>query len=65
VQVAEGVEPNSDLAQQLIAYCREHLAGYKAPKTVDFIDEIPRTGTGKIQKKPIREPYWAGQERRI
>jgi long-chain acyl-CoA synthetase len=65
VQVADGVEASDDLAQQLIAYCREHLAGYKAPKTVDFIAEIPRTGTGKIQKKPIREPYWAGQDRKI
>ena len=59
------VTAGDDLAQRLIAHCREHLAGYKAPKTVDFIDEIPRTGTGKIQKKPLREPYWAGQDRKI
>lgn len=65
VQIAEGVEPSDALAERLIAHCREHLAGYKAPRSIDFIDEIPRTGTGKIQKKPLREPYWAGRDRRI
>jgi long-chain acyl-CoA synthetase len=65
VQVAEGVEPSDELSAELIAYCREHLAGYKSPKTVDYVAEIPRTGTGKIQKKPLRDPYWAGRDRRI
>jgi long-chain acyl-CoA synthetase len=65
VEVAHGATPGHELAARLVAYCREHLAGYKAPRSVDFIDEIPRTGTGKIQKKPLREPYWAGHDRRI
>jgi long-chain acyl-CoA synthetase len=65
VQVAEGVEPSAELGERLVAYCREHLAGYKAPRSIDFIDEIPRTGTGKILKKPLREPYWAGSDRKI
>jgi len=65
VQPAEGVEPGAELAERLVSYCREHLAGYKAPKTVDFVDEIPRTGTGKIQKRPLRDPYWVGRDRRI
>ena len=65
VQPAEGVEPDAELAERLVSYCREHLAGYKAPKTVDFVDEIPRTGTGKIQKRPLRDPYWVGRDRRI
>jgi acyl-CoA synthetase (AMP-forming)/AMP-acid ligase II len=50
-------------AEDLIAHCREHLAGYKCPKRVEFLDELPRTATGKIQKYKLREPYWAGQER--
>jgi len=49
----------------LIAHCRELLAGYKAPRSVDFVGHIPRTGTGKIQKAPLRAPYWEGQQRRI
>lgn len=65
VQVVEGVEVNDGLAAELVAHCRGLLAGYKAPRSVDFIDEIPRTGTGKIQKQPLRAPYWEGQERKI
>jgi long-chain acyl-CoA synthetase len=65
VQVTGRVAADDALASRLIAHCREHLAGYKAPRSVDFIDEIPRTGTGKTQKKPLREPYWAGHDRRI
>tara|TARA_B100001029_G_C15062103_1_gene459426 strand:- start:4274 stop:5269 length:996 start_codon:yes stop_codon:yes gene_type:complete len=53
------------LGKQLVAYCRENLAGYKSPKSVDFLEELPRTGTGKIQKQPLREPYWKEEDRRI
>jgi long-chain acyl-CoA synthetase len=65
VQVADGVTADDALAARLLAYCREHLAGYKTPRSVDFVDEIPRTATGKIQKKPLRDPYWAGHDRKI
>jgi fatty-acyl-CoA synthase len=44
---------------ELIAHCKERLAGYKAPTSVEFRTEIPRTATGKIQKFKLREPYWA------
>ena len=46
-----------------IAYCREHLAAYKCPKTVDIKDELPRNPTGKILKKDLRKPYWDGRDR--
>ena len=65
VQVAEGVEASEAVAQELIAHCRKLLAGYKAPKSVDFVDAIPRTGTGKIQKAPLRAKYWEGKSRKI
>ncbi|MGA1648544.1 MAG: AMP-binding enzyme, partial [Ilumatobacteraceae bacterium] len=65
VQVVDGRQAGDDLAAELIAHCREMLAGYKAPRSVDFIEQIPRTGTGKIQKAPLREPYWEGRKRRI
>jgi acyl-CoA synthetase (AMP-forming)/AMP-acid ligase II len=52
-------------AEALIAHCRESLAGYKCPKRVDFVDELPRTATGKLQKFKLREPFWADQERQI
>ncbi len=65
VQVAEGVEPSRLLSDELVAHCREHLAGYKVPRSVDYTDRIPRTETGKIQKRHLRDPYWAGLDRRI
>ena len=65
VQLVPGIVGDEALADELIAHCRSLLAGYKAPRTVDFIDEVPRTGTGKIQKAPLRAPYWAGRDRRI
>ncbi|HEX5506245.1 MAG TPA: fatty acid--CoA ligase, partial [Thermomicrobiales bacterium] len=48
-------------AEELVAYCRERIAHYKAPKTVDFVDALPRNPSGKILKRVLREPYWAGQ----
>ncbi|MFE9116087.1 AMP-binding protein [Streptomyces sp. NPDC007172] len=50
---------------ELIAYCKEHLARYKAPTSVEFREAIPRTATGKIQKFKLREPYWAGLDRGV
>ncbi len=44
--------------EAVIAFAREHLAGYKIPRSVSFAHEIPRTGSGKILKRVLREPYW-------
>lgn len=49
----------------IIAVCKQRLAGYKAPTTVEFRDEIPRTATGKIQKFKLRQPYWEGRDRQV
>ena len=51
--------------QDVIAYARDHMAGYKVPRSVDFIDDIPRTGSGKILKRELREPYWKNQASRV
>lgn len=52
-------------ADDLIAHCRQHLAGYKCPKRVEFVDALPRTATGKTQKFTLREPFWRGRDRQI
>ena len=52
-------------AEDLIAHCREHIAGYKCPKRIDFLDELPRTATGKVQKFKLREPFWKDEERQV
>jgi long-chain acyl-CoA synthetase len=46
-------------------FLRTHLASYKVPKTIVFMDQLPREDSGKIFKRRLREPYWAGRERRI
>ncbi|MGA4838451.1 AMP-binding protein [Streptomyces sp. G45] len=50
---------------ELIAHCKERLARYKAPTSVEFREALPRTSNGKVRKSRLREPYWAGQDRRI
>ncbi|MCX3063561.1 AMP-binding protein [Streptomyces beihaiensis] len=50
---------------EIIAHCKAHMAGYKAPTSVEFRDAIPRTATGKIQKFKLREPYWEGRDREV
>src|SRR2546422_5831632 len=52
-------------AEELIAFCAERLADYKRPRSVDFVDELPRNPAGKLLKVQIRELYWAGAGRRI
>ena len=49
----------------LISYCRENLAHYKCPTSVDFLEELARTTTGKLQKFKLREPYWKDMKRQI
>ncbi|MBV9486316.1 MAG: AMP-binding protein [Frankiaceae bacterium] len=59
-------KPGSDVSEaDLIAYCKTKAAGYKAPTSVDFVDAIPRTATGKVQKFKLRDPYWQGRDRQV
>jgi acyl-CoA synthetase (AMP-forming)/AMP-acid ligase II len=51
--------------EQLLAWCRERMASFKCPKTVDIVTELPRNPTGKILKKDLRKPYWEGRERQV
>lgn len=52
-------------SEDVQAYGREHLAGYKVPRSLEFVAEIPRTGTGKILKRQLRDPYWRGHASRV
>ena len=51
--------------EQLIAFARERIAGYKVPRTIDVVETLPRTPTGKILKRELRKPFWAGQDRQV
>jgi acyl-CoA synthetase (AMP-forming)/AMP-acid ligase II len=62
VQLRPGVSATAD---ELIAFCDERIAGYKKPRSVDFVDELPRDAAGKLLKRMVRELYWAGMSRRV
>jgi long-chain acyl-CoA synthetase len=65
VQVRDGVEADDALAAELTEFCRQALAGFKVPRSFDFLDELPRTPTGKLEKRRLRDPYWEGRDRSI
>jgi long-chain acyl-CoA synthetase len=65
VQPAEGQTPGPGLAAELLASLDGRLARLKWPKTIDFTTEMPRDPTGKLRKRELRDPYWAGHERRV
>ena len=70
-QVKAVVEPvpgrlaGPELAETLMTHCRESLASYKCPRTIDFVDALPRDPNGKLYKRKLRDPYWVGRERKI
>jgi fatty-acyl-CoA synthase/long-chain acyl-CoA synthetase len=58
--------PGASLSEaDVISYARQRLGGYKCPRSVSFADELPRTGSGKLLKRELRAPYWAGQARQV
>lgn len=65
IELVGGVTPSDTLAQELIAFVRENLAGYKAPKSIDFEQTLPRHPTGKLYKRLLRDKYWDNAGRSI
>jgi long-chain acyl-CoA synthetase len=65
VQPTDWDEAGPALEQELLAYCREHLAKYKCPQAVDFDRELPREQTGKLYKRLLRDRYWGDKTSRI
>jgi long-chain acyl-CoA synthetase len=60
------VEPRAPVeADELIAFCRKHLAHYKCPRTVDLVEQLPREPNGKVRKRDLRARYWEGRETKI
>jgi long-chain acyl-CoA synthetase len=65
VELVEGGEPSGALAGELIAYCRDRLAHYKCPRSVDFRNQLPRADGGKLYKRLLRDEYWAAAGRTL
>ena len=62
VVLKEGAEATEE---EIVALCKENLASYKKPKSVEFRKTLPRTTTGKIRKKDIRDEFWKGKDRKV
>ncbi|HEX6523676.1 MAG TPA: AMP-binding protein [Streptosporangiaceae bacterium] len=62
VVAAPGAQLSAD---QVITFCRDRLAHYQCPSSVDIVDDLPRSGTGKVLKRALREPYWTDRDRAI
>jgi fatty-acyl-CoA synthase len=65
VQLVDGTTGSTDLEADLLAYCRDSLATYKCPRSVDFVDALPRDDNGKLYKRLLREQYWHGHESKV
>jgi long-chain acyl-CoA synthetase len=65
VQPAEGATPGPELQAEIQAWVKERVAAYKCPRTLDFVDELPRDPNGKLYKRKLRDPYWEGRSRAI
>ena len=65
VELAPGHTSSDALARELIAFARDRLAHYKAPKSIDFADALPRLPSGKLATRELKDPYWQGRDRRI
>ena len=65
VELAPGVKSAPELADELLAFCHERLARFKCPRSIDFVDSLPRDPNGKLYKRQLRDPYWVGRERAI
>ena len=65
IQLSSEITPSQQLVDDLMTFARKNIAGYKCPRSIDFADELPRLPTGKIQRRLVREPYWADREKSI
>ncbi len=65
IEPADGVVPDHRLAEEILQYCRGWLAGYKVPRSIDFVEAMPRDPNGKLYRRKLRDPYWAGRGRAI
>jgi long-chain acyl-CoA synthetase len=65
VEPAAGVVPSPELGAELLVHCEDRLARYKLPRSVDFVEAMPRDPNGKLYKRTLRDPYWVGRERAI
>jgi long-chain acyl-CoA synthetase len=65
VEPAAGAAPGEALTGELLAFLDGRIAAFKRPRTIDYVEELPRDPNGKLYKRKLRDPYWAGRETAI
>ena len=66
VHAVVALVPGAELsADEIIGFCRDNIASYKKPKSVEFVDELPKNNYGKIVKKDLRTRHWTGKDRKV
>jgi long-chain acyl-CoA synthetase len=65
VQLMPDISPGPEIIEELIAFCCAHLARYKCPRSIEFEVELPRSPTGKLYKRLLRDRYWGGRHSQI
>ena len=65
VQPADGSTPGPELTAELLDFLGGRIARFKLPRTIDYVAELPRDPNGKLYKRRLRDPYWAGRDRAI
>ena len=65
VEPVDGATPSDELTEELMAYCRDRMAHFKCPRSIDFRTHLPRTDGGKLYKRLLRDEYWAAAERNV
>jgi len=65
VELVEGASAGDDLTREILAFCEERLARFKLPRTIDYLDALPRDPNGKLYKRRLRDPYWEGHQAKI
>jgi long-chain acyl-CoA synthetase len=65
IEPAADTEASDALREDILDFCRDRLAKYKTPRSIDFIAEMPRDPNGKLYKRKLRDPYWEGRDTAI
>lgn len=65
IQLAPNVIRSAEVTDEILGFCRERVAKYKCPRSIDYVDDMPRDPNGKLYKRKLRDPYWQGRERAI
>lgn len=65
IELAPGYDGSDELRGEILRFCSDHLARYKCPRLIEFVPELPRTGTGKLLKRELRAPHWESANRTI